>query len=440
MGGLAVNASPCIDILWRYVMKRVVCLLLSIVMISIVSFSIAQNNHVPFIQNISAEEILDDWADILELDKRIDFEPQDKKLVDNLHSDNPPDFFSISGDELPDLLTESFCAPFTPSEKMLEEINAMPPIIQQALKENIYTQDGRLYAYPKGTELLPMLFWVPEAWKDSPFNDMTPPASYVDLLDFMEKYLDTPHEGFCFYYDLQEKKTPQVDWVSLLLKCWVMQCRYQHQEANLNNPEFVSLLKRTVELANRLHKAEPNIKKQKGRQLITKNYFGYTTNGQDQYTWKNMIPWRITADQLPLVDVNVYLYCARNGGIYSDRITELFDCIVDHRQDLVDGAVDYLSYLELNKNWIDVDNWNNRVIKKYGAGWKCFCMTQEYVDSIWEIEQYGIPCMVDDDYLSDVPWQILEEKCPVLIRQCAKGEISAEDFVTEMDRLVLKSD
>ena len=74
-------------------MKRVVCLLLSIVMISIVSFSIAQNNHVPFIQNISAEEILDDWADILELDKRIDFEPQDKKLVDNLHSDNPPDFF-----------------------------------------------------------------------------------------------------------------------------------------------------------------------------------------------------------------------------------------------------------------------------------------------------------------------------------------------------------
>ena len=109
-------------------------------------------------------------------------------------------------------------------------------------------------------------------------------------------------------------------------------------------------------------------------------------------------------------------------------------------QDLVDGAVDYLSYLELNKNWIDVDNWNNRVIKKYGAGWKCFCMTQEYVDSIWEIEQYGIPCMVDDDYLSDVPWQILEEKCPVLIRQCAKGEISAEYFVTEMDRLVLKSD
>ena len=84
------------------------------------------------------------------------------------------------------MISENFCAPFIPSDKMLEEINAMPPIIQQALKESIYTKDGRLYAYPKSTELLPMLFWVPEAWKDSPFNEMAPPASYVDLLDFLD--------------------------------------------------------------------------------------------------------------------------------------------------------------------------------------------------------------------------------------------------------------
>ena len=282
------------------------------------------------------------------------------------------------------------------------------------------------------------MFWVPEVWKDSPFSKITPPASYVDLLDFLENYLDTPHEGYCFYYDIFESKYPQLDWISILIKCWVLQCRNSKQPINLNNPEFLSLLKRTIELSNRLYKVEPNIKKQKGRQLFSYHYFGSTTNGQDQYTWENMIPWRITSNQPPLVDVNITLSCARKGGPFSNRTSELFDCFVDHRQDRFDGKVNYLNYLFLNKDLIDINKWNAQVLQKHGSRWKCLFMSQEYVDSIWEIEKYGIPCTADDNYLSNTTWDAFDEY-DNLSKMCVTGSISPEDYVEKMDKLAFSN-
>ena len=77
-------------------MRRIFSFFLFMVILSVSFPSGADNGHMPFLQYISDEEILDDWAGILELDQIIDCEPQEKKLLDNLHSDNPPDFFAVS--------------------------------------------------------------------------------------------------------------------------------------------------------------------------------------------------------------------------------------------------------------------------------------------------------------------------------------------------------
>ena len=432
--------APVFKMVEEQLMKRIVCCLLSIAIISIVFFANAENKHTPFVQHIWEDEVLYDWVQILGLDEKLESEPikENNEIIQSLHSDNPPDFFSVYGYELSDYLSEDFCAPFTPSDKMLDDIHAMPPIIQQALKQSIFTKDNKLYAYPVSIEAAPMLYWVPEAWADSPFHSIDPPTSYTELLDFLEAYLDTPHDGYCFYYDVDGSTNPRRDWILLLLECWVTQCNYNHQAINLNNTEFISLLKKTVELTSKLYKAEPNKKKQKGRQLITKGLYGYTTNGKDNYTWKNMIPWRLTSDQLPLVNVWMHLYCARQGSSFSSRTTDLFNCIIDHRQDLYFGDVNYLRYLYLNRKWIDVNEYNKQVRKEFGSSWACMNMTQEYVDSIWEIEKWGIPCIVNNDYFFNIPWEI-ETKCDHLLIACAGGDISAEEFAEKMDQLVVNS-
>lgn len=436
-------------------MKRMICILLAAAMLSSACATWAEKRGEALVVYNVYEDLAKEWSEMLGLEqppieadnsKSViemaagDFASDNNHFEDtfNLHPDSLPDFYEIEGYEISDYVDAGLCAPFAPSEKMLDEISALPPAIQQVLKESIYTNDGMLYAYPCGTEILPMMFWVPDAWTESPFRDIAPPASYEELLNFLEMYLETPHDGYCFYYDVQDRKTPQIDWIYRLIECWIIQCCYNHLEINFNNPEFVSLLKRTVELANMLYKAEPNHTKQKGRQLFTQYYFGYTTNGKDQYSWKNLIPWRISSDQLPLLNIHIGLYCARNGSVFSDKATELFGCIVDHRQDRIDGHVNYPFYLELNKDWIDIDQWNKYVLKKYGERWKCFYMTQEYVDSIWKIEKYCVPCMVKGDYLDYFRGDASDE-CVHLINMCAKGNIEPEDFVTEMDRLLLQS-
>ena len=419
-------------------MKRMICILLAAAMlVTACTSGCAENSRTPEMHGNFSGEILRDWTEILGLGEELKEETKDISLRESLHSDNPPDLFGLYDGNLTEYLNEGFCASFTPSDRMLEDIGNMPPIIQQALKD-IYTGDGRLYAYPKGVELRPMLFWVPEAWKASPFRDMAPPTCFSELLDFLETYLDTPHDGFCFYFDLQDHINPRGEWIYLLIQCWIIQHRYHRQDIQFNTPEFVPLLDRAVELFNRLYREEPNSKKQKGRQLFTNYYFGYTTNGKDQYTWANVIPWRITPDQPPLMNVWVSLYCARNGSPYSDRAAELFECIVDHRHDPdYDGKMNYMCFLELNKDWIDVSAHNKQIEKKYGSRWKCWHMTQEYVDSIWEIEKHCVPCTVyEDEYLHGLPWEAFLK----LLADCSKREISAADFAAEADSIHLQSD
>ena len=94
-----------------------------------------------------------------------------------------------SGQE-PDLL-------ITPDETLVNDLETMPPFTRELIRKYLVTEDGQFWGCADYFDLKAMLFYVPDAWADSPFRDRTPPTSFEDFLDFAELYLDTPHEGFC---------------------------------------------------------------------------------------------------------------------------------------------------------------------------------------------------------------------------------------------------
>ena len=380
-----------------------------------------------------------DWSKILHTSSpltSVDNDLDDPLVY--LQSSTPPDVFRIqpTRENFKAIVQAELLEPFEPSEKMKEEIKNFPPVIQSVMQELVCNEDGLLLGYPKYLSLQGMLFWVPDAWNASPFKDVTPPTSFTEVLDFLELYLNTPHDGFCFYYDISEDKNPlRNNWMSMLIECYSIQCRNHGISINFNNEEFIELAQRTKDLFSQLCKEEPNKKKQKGRQLFCNYYHGYTENGKDTFSWDNLIPWRITSEQRPLVNVNLWLYCVRKGSEYADYAQALFDNVIDHRKDLIHGQDNWLAYLYVNKTWINVSEYNKQIDKQYGKKWKCLYMTQEYIDSIWRLQEHAEACMEMENYLSAfIPWETHKEYFRT-IDEFDAGSIQADEFAQRITEL-----
>ena len=406
-----------------------------ILLLAIASISNAFAANDPTYFDIIEDDYLSEWTNILGLRSIIREAQITESLLASLASENAPDIFEISdADYFLTAKQKGYMCEFKPSSKMLAEYEEMPQIVKDILDPLIVADDGQFYGYPQNIYAEAMMFWVPDAWSASPFKNVSPPQSYSELLDFLELYLNTPHDGFCFYYDVGGDNHPERDWIDLLIHCWTIQKRSAGEEVCLDDPEFVSLAERTRELAAKLAKVEPNKKKQKGRQLFTRNYWGNTENGKDTFSWGNMIPWRITADQEPLVNFSLRITCIHADSPLSNHASELLDVIVDHRKDPVNGNQNYFRYLYINPDWIDVPDENRIEIKTNGKKYGFLCMTQEYVNSIWEIHQCAIPCSVYKEYLLYFPYEYYEKQYK-LERSFINGDISAEEFATQLDRL-----
>ena len=405
-----------------------------ILILSFVCTVTAFSANEPTYKDISEDIYLSEWSNILGLSSILHEAKGSDRTLLSLASENPPDIFMLEADDFLPAKQNGYLYKFKPSSKMLKEYEEMPQIVKNVLSTFISDED-QFYGYPEYIHGKPMMFWVPDAWAASPFKGITPPQSFCELLDFVELYLNTPHDGFCFYYDVFGDNHPEQDWIDRLLACWTIQKRSAGEEVCLDDPEFVSLAERTRDLAVKLSKEEPNKKKQKGRQLFTWNFFGNTENGKDTFSWNNMIPWRITSDQAPLVNYTIFIDCIRSDSSISNRASDLLDVIVDHRKDPYHGEPNYVQYLFINPKWIDVKDENRITIKTEGKKWKCSCMTQEFVDSIWEIHQYAVPCAVNKEYLSSfLPYSYFQRKYQI-IQGFTNGNISAEEFATQLDRL-----
>lgn len=413
-------------------MKRLICTLLAAMMLIPACAAWAEKDGETLIVYETGESLAKEWSQMLGLEQPpIEYDCTDS-IMELVKGDSAPD---ICGYDFFALKEAGMVAAFEPTELMKEEMAAMPQYLQDVLREHLMTEDGKLSGYLSNLEVQPLGFYVPDAWEASPYRDMTPPSSIEEMLDFLEIYLDTPHDGFCFIHDATDGWWGRLWVVTLLMRCWAIQSNYAKIPLRYNNPEFIRLLERTVDLFNRLLKVEKGRKNQKGRQLFQDNLFsrGPTGNNLDTITYASLIPWRLTKDQPPLIHVMADFYCVRTGSPYEDRAAELLERIIPGREAYCSREIRPLIYEFINPDRVDVEGFNKMILKKLGGKYSWKLVTQEFIDSIWDIHKYAVPAIVPDDYQNLNSH--IDEDPEVLFGKLVNGEVTAADFAAKWDEM-----
>ena len=413
-------------------MKRRVCTLLAAMMLIPACAAWAEKDRKSLIVYDASENLAKEWSQMLGLEQPpIEYDCTDS-VMELIKGDSAPDIF---GYDFFALKEAGMVAAFEPTELMKEDMAAMPQYLQDVLREHLMTEDGKLSGYLSNLEVQPLGFYVPDAWEASPYRDMTPPSSIEEMLDFLEIYLDTPHDGFCFIHDATDGWWGRLWVVTLLMRCWAIQSNYAKIPLRYNNPEFIRLLERTVDLFNRLLKVEKGRKNQKGRQLFQDNLFsrGPTGNNLDTITYASLIPWRLTKDQPPLIHVMADFYCVRTGSPYEDRAAELLERIIPGREAYCSREIRPLIYEFINPDRVDVEGFNKMILKKLGGKYSWKLVTQEFIDSIWDIHKYAVPAIVPDDYQNLNSH--IDEDPEALFGKLVNGEVTAADFAAKWDEM-----
>ena len=413
-------------------MKRLICTLLAAMMLIPACAAWAEKDRKSLIVYDASENLAKEWSQMLGLEQPpIEYDCTDS-VMELIKGDSAPDIF---GYDFFALKEAGMVAAFEPTELMKEEMAAMPQYLQDVIREHLMTEDGKLSGYLDNLDVQPLGFYVPDAWEASPYRDMTPPSSIEEMLDFLEIYLDTPHDGFCFIHDATDGWWGRLWVVTLLMRCWAIQSNYAKIPLRYNNPEFIRLLERTVDLFNRLLKVEKGRKNQKGRQLFQDNLFsrGPTGNNLDTITYASLIPWRLTKDQPPLIHVMADFYCVRTGSPYEDRAAELLERIIPGREAYCSREIRPLIYEFINPDRVDVEGFNKMILKKLGGKYSWKLVTQEFIDSIWDIHKYAVPAIVPDDYQNLNSH--IDEDPEVLFGKLVNGEVTAADFAAKWDEM-----
>ena len=413
-------------------MKRMICILLAVMMLIPACAAWAEKDGEALIVYEAGERLAKEWSEMLGLENPPIELDCTESVLELVKGDNAPD---ICGYDFFALKEAVMVAAFEPTELMREEMAAMPQYLQDVLREHLMTEDGKLSGYLDNLDVQPLGFYVPDAWEASPYRDMTPPTSVEEILDFLEIYLETPHDGFCFIHDATDGWWGRLWVVTLLMRCWAIQSNYAKIPLRYNNPEFIRLLERTVDLFNRLLKVEKGRKNQKGRQLFQDNLFsrGPTGNNLDTITYASLIPWRLTKDQPPLIHVMADFYCVRTGSPYEDRAAELLERIIPGREAYCSREIRPLIYEFINPDRVDVEGFNKMILKKLGGKYSWKLVTQEFIDSIWDIHKYAVPAIVPDDYQNLNSH--IDEDPEVLFGKLVNGEVTAADFAAKWDEM-----
>lgn len=362
-----------------------------------------------------------------------DLSPITKSKADILQSNEVPDILCIITRTEPiiDLIRADLIALISPTQTLSEDLGAMPNIVKQAFTDN-FISESKYYGFPYNIDITPLGFWVPETWENSPFSKIDPPSSFTELLDFLDLYLCTPHEGYCFIYDSIDRWPDSA--IDLLMDCWIIQCRAEGKALTFFDSQFISLAERTRELANKLCSLESNAKRKKQHQLLTTHFYGYTENGMDTFTWDNLIPWRITSDQTPYVHINFSLYCFSKNSAFVSVGAHYLESILSYRSIPYYGQTDWMRYLYCHPDQINVQSYNNQVLSRYGSKWKCMFMTQDFLDSIYRIDQYAIPCIVDRTEYQYYKTELCS-KAAKTIKDFKTGRIDGAEFASQLDEL-----
>lgn len=424
--------------------KNVFCIpLVAMMLVAHYSYALgeqAAEADTPILMGIN-EDMLYVWAEKLGFSKPLKnlFTTKSYDDYSDKVQDYQPDFFRVNTDmqETPKALYKAgLIEPFAPTNAMLEEIESMSPLIQQVIRSELMTEDGKLLAYPGfGSDIcfVPGFigYWVPDAWAASPFRDITPPSSFEELLDFIEVFLDTPHEGFRLFYGTAGDKREYLSELfrNNLLEGWILRCKVAGMPVVFSDPKFIELAGRAQKLYKRLLKVDFKQKvSTKVRYLLAgRQQYGFSFNQKDTFTCANIIPLRMTADQAPLFNVKMHtLQCVRKGSSYTSYAPELFETAIPHIEKIRDmTCYDWWTFPDK----FDPEDWNHDLKKHNGT--KYMYLTKDWLTSISTLDQSIVPCMEKTNW-------IIESQYGACMRAQQQfwvdGKLTAEEYATEMDR------
>lgn len=423
-------------------MKNLFCILLLAVMLVLViaQYACADEEKVaPILYGFDGRDEAGQWAEMLGLKKtlrNIVVRENYDYLTDILREYQPDFFCAYTREQLPrNLLQAGLIEAFTPTEAMQREISEMASYVQIMFRNELMTRDGKLLGYPVAGYAVseaPIFigYWIPEAWQASPFRNMTPPSSFEDLLDFIEVFLDTPHDGFRLFYSPRGKD----DYLEAMIRepleqGWIAQSLYAGRPVIFNDPQFIALANQAQKLGQRLLKEDYASKRSsKTRYLLAdRQQYGYSYNEKDTFTCANIIPLRMTADQPPLIAQNLELYYTSKASPWAAHAGELFETAIPHVR-TVRGMTCYDRWVFPDKFDLDA---SNHYAKKNGVK-KYDMITGEWLNSVRDLDQYIIPTLECDIF----PYSQYGEFMRAVNRFYTKGLMTAEAYSAELDRII----
>ena len=394
--------------------KTISALLIAVLLITLTVSPVLGEESFPLTVMALEDELQEHWAEMPGV-------ASVKDLCFNPHSKaEDADFFRLydEGLSMKEVREKGVIASFEPGEALLKDLDTMPPLFGNILKNYLITEDGRMWGVRGELYVRTPLFWIPDAWNASPFADRTPPSSFTEMLDFLEVYLATPHEGFELLYNFAgEKNCTERTIVLLLLDSWFYQSVHAGEPARYNSPELVALLERTDRIIRELKKQEPVKKKDQKdlRPLFTDQDNGKDFLSRDPYTWDNMIPYRIDPGQDPLIYVESRVICVRKDSPFASRASDFLEWVISDEEEW------YMQYSHPDQ--LDVDAYNQRFFPEIKDGF----LSQEMVDSTLRINAVPVFNVGLGDYGEAVAFGSL-------LKEFLSGKLSPQKFIDKLEK------
>lgn len=221
------------------------------------------------------------------------------------------------------LMEKGYLLDLSGSEIIRDAVSRMHPFIQQRCMH-----DGKIYAVPYSIELVrPDEQIASEVLDALGYTEADVPQTFPALLDFIERYLDRrdiePDLDYCVVANLDDSYYHEHFYAryltQLLVNSHITQSLYAGVPIRFNTPEFVALLNRTRNLADRIFTYEP-IRRSPSDRTWPGILGSYTSLGEEYG-----ISCRLSEDQPILRTAYVLLSAAYAGTPYPELAIEALE-------------------------------------------------------------------------------------------------------------------
>ena len=89
----------------------------------------------------------------------------------------------------------------------------------------------------------------------------------------------------------------------------------------------------------------------------------------------------------------------------------------------------------IHPDWVDVKAFRTDKAKMFGEKWVFTCATQEYLDSVWLLDQHAIPAL-EYEICWDSSIKGAHNEAYAAVDDFVNGNESAEQFTVRMDMLI----